>query len=85
MLTREQEYQIIQYVRSCQVSGHSVTLCEATAWANTKVLDNYRRLSNKFIAINAYIMSELDTASPQQDLRIKACCYEIFEAFFNRL
>jgi hypothetical protein len=87
LLTREQEDEIIQYVRNCQISGHCVTLSEATAWANLNILDNGRRLSNKFIAMNTYVMSALDTASPQlvEDLRIEACYYENFVEFFNRL
>ena len=87
LLSREQEDEIIQYVRNCQISGHCVTLSEATAWANLNILDNGRRLSNKFIAMNTYVMSALDTASPQlvEDLRIEACYYDNFVEFFNRL
>ncbi len=86
-LTRDQEDQIIEYVRSCQISGHCVTLPQITEWTN-RVLENTRTtVSRKFISMNNYIMGALDIAAPQhvEDLRIEACYYENFVLFFNRL
>jgi hypothetical protein len=87
LLTREQEDEIVAYIRNCQISGHCVTAAEVTTYCNMNILEGMQRISKKFIVNNNHIMENLDTAVPQavEELRIEACYYENFVAFFDRL
>jgi hypothetical protein len=83
LLAREQEDEIISYIRNCQISGHCVTAAEVTSYVNANILEGMKRVSKKIIFNNNYIMENLGTAVPPpvEELRIQAFYYENFVAF----
>ncbi len=87
LLSRNQEDDVIKFIRNCQISGHCVTMSEVTKWVNEELLNGDKRASPKFIQNNNYIMSTLELGSPQivEELRIQASYYDNFVPFFDKL
>lgn len=86
-LTREQENEVVEFVRTCQRNACSATFHDVTSYINDILLEGTdRKVSVRFVSKNNYIMSHFDTGPPSyiEDLRLRESTYENFTNFFNR-
>ena len=51
-LSPEQESEVIQYIRNCQISGHCATFKQVTEFINSEILDNDDYVSPKYVQNN---------------------------------
>jgi hypothetical protein len=88
MLTEAQEAEVVEFIKSCQESGHAATFRDATNFINNTLLeDSDVKVSDRFVSKNTNIMAHFDVASPQlvEELRVVACTYTNFVDFFANL
>lgn len=90
ILGDEEEERVVEFIRSCQRSGHCVTFGEVTTYINEDLLLDdqlQRKVSGTFVRHNEEIMQHFEVATPQpvEQLRIDACKYDNFRIFFSRL